>query len=128
MDDGDKFSKFLGHFPIFCGKVPYSYLHRLSDCLAETPARPLGRRNADSARGIEPGGSAIGEEGWERSVGKEGMGSCSRRVLEVPETEVTSGTTSRKQALKHCFLEAELPAREPRRKKTGTSGGHPAVG
>jgi hypothetical protein len=49
-------------------------------------------------------------------------------VLEVPETEVTSGTTSRKQALKHCFLEAELPAREPRRKKTGTSGGHPAVG
>lgn len=72
MKKKGKLSNFWTLFPFFCGKVPCSYLYRLSDCLAETPAGALwGEEMHDSAHGIEPERSAMDERG-QREAGGEG--------------------------------------------------------
>ena len=68
-----KFSNFWAIFPFFCGKMPYSYLHRLSDCLAGTPAEALqGEEMHDSASEMEPGRFVTDGGGW-RDAGGEGQ-------------------------------------------------------
>lgn len=85
MKKRGKFSNFWAIFPFFCGKVPCSYLHRLSDCLAETPAGALwGEEMHDSAGGMEPERFAIDEGGQREAggrVGSEGHGFFQAREL-----------------------------------------------
>lgn len=122
MKKGGKFSNFWAIFPFFCGKVPYSYLHRLSDCLAGTPAGALWEEEMhDSAGEMEPGRFAIDGGGW-RDAGGEGQGvrgmDSSRqessgehgRDSEEARMKLASapGMPSGRQAPVCLFLEAKL--------------------
>lgn len=112
--------------------MPYSYLHRLSDCLAGTPAEALqGEEMHDSASEMEPGRFVTDGGGW-RDAGSEGQRvrgmdssrqeSTESRAVDSEEArmELASTPAYAKQKVDSCYFPGGgCLAKKPRNNKIG---------